>query len=154
MAQEKLELERLHTDAGPIEVVQPRYPSLAGYTNGSGYNYGYSDEDARIHLLELWRTVRKRRWLIATIVLIVTTAVTIEMFRIKTTYQASTMIEIGKEDQPAGKPGGVLIQDESDNFYPLVRIKTHMIELKSRPLLADVITKGGNVTPEVTFQHQ
>ncbi len=141
MAQEKLELERMPATGGAIEAAAPRYPSLAGYTNGSSYGYGYPEDDGRIHLLEIWRTIRKRRWLIATIVVIATTIVTIEMFRVKTTYQASTMIEIGKESQPANKAGGMLIQDESDNFYPLVRIKTHMLELKSRPLLADVITR-------------
>ena len=141
MAQERLELERVSTARVALDAAPPpRYPALAGAA-GTEYGLGYPEEYGRIHLLEVWRTIRKRRWLIAATVVIVTSIVTVEMFRIKTAYQASAMIEIGKDVQAVQGPSAAAVQDDSDNFYPLVRIKTYMIELKSRPLLSDVAAR-------------
>src|SRR5207247_9556736 len=50
-----------------------------------------------LHLREVWRIIRKRRWLILCIALIVTTLATIDAYRTKSTYRASAFIEIGKD---------------------------------------------------------
>ena len=138
MPDDNFELEK--TPPQPIEIVardtagiRPHYP------NSYGYGYGQGGEDQKIHLRELWRTVRKRKWLIATIALIITTLVTIEMYRTRNVYQASTLIEIGKDMTTLGRPGSIY-GDDYDPFY-MVNIKTKMLMVKSRSLLEAVVTE-------------
>jgi capsular exopolysaccharide synthesis family protein len=121
-----IEITARETAAG----LRPRYP---GYGDG----YGYGKEEGKIHLRELWRTVRKRKWLILTVVFIITTLVTIEMYRTKNTYQATTMIEVGKDNTSVARSGALYI-DDYDPFY-MVTIKTKMLMIQSRSLLEDVV---------------
>lgn len=137
MPNENSELEKILPL--PIEIaaretsgVRPYYP------NSYGYGYGEGGDDQKIHLRELWRTVRKRKWLIAAIAFIITTFVTIEMYREKNTYQAATLIEIGKDMTTLGRPGS-LYGDDYDPFY-MVTIKTKMLMVKSHSLLETVVT--------------
>ena len=133
MADEKLDLEKLPL---PIDIVaretgglRPHYPNAYGYTVGP--------ENQKVHLRELWRTVSKRRWLIISIALIITTLVTIEVYRTKNSYQASTLIEIGKDTSTLGRPGSIF-GDDYDPFY-MVNMKTKMLMVKSHSLLEDVV---------------
>jgi succinoglycan biosynthesis transport protein ExoP len=112
--------------------LRPSYPSSYGY----GYNYGQAEQ--KIHLRELWRTLRKRKWLILTITFVITTLVTVEMYRTKNSYQASTQVEIGKDTNRLGSPGSVF-GDDYDPFY-MVNMKTKMLMIKSHSLLEGVVT--------------
>jgi succinoglycan biosynthesis transport protein ExoP len=137
MPDEKSELEKIPRQTIEIAAretsgVRPHYP------NSYGYGYGNGADDQKIHLRELWRTVRKRKWLIATITIIITTLVTIDMYRTKNTYQASTLIEIGKDMTTLGRPGSIY-GDDYDPFY-MVNIKTKMLMVKSHSLLEAVVT--------------
>lgn len=141
MPEEKFELERL----GPQDVMPPgdasfqprdyRY-SLRSLASG-GFGYGYGDEE-RVHLRELWRTIRKRQWLIISIVLTATTLVAIEMYRTKASYQAATILEIGKDNSTVVRSGDLIINDDSDPYYQ-VNVKTKMLLLNSRQLHEDVV---------------
>lgn len=138
MPDEKSELERIPPQTIDIAAheasgVRPHYP------NSYGYGYGAGGDEQKIHLRELWRTVRKRRWLIATITLIITTLVTIDVYRTKDTFQASTLIEIGKDMTTLGRPGSIY-GDDYDPFY-MVNIKTKMLTVKSHSLLEAVVTE-------------
>jgi len=138
MPDEKSELENIPHQTIEIAAretsgVRPHYP------NSYGYGYGTGADDQKIHLRELWRTVRKRKWLIATIAVIITTLVTIDMYRTKNTYQASTLIEIGKDMTTLGRPGSIY-GDDYDPFY-MVNIKTKMLMVKSHSLLEAVVTE-------------
>src|SRR5690349_2924882 len=135
MPDEKSELEPIPHQTVDITAressgTRPHYP------NSYGYGYGTPD-DQKIHLRELWRTVRKRKWLIATITVIITTLLTIDMYRTKDTFQASTLIEIGKEMTTLGRPGSIY-GDDYDPFY-MVNIKTKMLMVKSHSLLEAVV---------------
>jgi capsular exopolysaccharide synthesis family protein len=137
MPDEKSELENIPRQTIDIAAretsgIRPHYP------NSYGYGYGTGGDDQKIHLRELWRTVRKRKWLIATITVIITTLVTIDMYRTKNTYQASTLIEIGKDMTTLGRPGSIY-GDDYDPFY-MVNIKTKMLMVKSHSLLEAVAT--------------
>src|SRR5215211_1924991 len=139
MADGKFDLDKLPPST-PIDIVaretaglRPSYPGSYGY----GYNYGQAEQ--KIHLRELWRTVRKRKWLILTIVFVITTLVTIEMYRTKNSYQASTLIEIGKDQNRLGSPGSIF-GDDYDPFY-MVNMKTKMLMIKSHSLLEDVVVE-------------
>src|SRR5436309_15104237 len=65
-----------------------------------------------VHLRGLWRIVRKRRWLIIGIASIITTLVTIDVFRAKDLYEATTTIEIGRDNGTRVNPTGLFIQEE------------------------------------------
>ena len=117
--------------------LRPYYPNGAGY----GYGYGYPPAEHRIHVRELWRTVRKRKWLIISIVLVVTTLAAIEVYRTKNSYQATTMVEIGKDSAMLGRPGSIF-GDDYDPFY-MVNIKTKMLMVKSHSLLGNVVSAHG-----------
>jgi polysaccharide biosynthesis transport protein len=139
MSDEKSELEPIPHQTVDIAAressgTRPHYPNSYGY----GYGYGPPD-DQKIHLRELWRTVRKRKWLIATITIVITTLVTIDMYRTKDTFQASTLIEIGKDMTTLGRPGSIY-GDDYDPFY-MVNIKTKMLMVKSHSLLEAVVNE-------------
>ncbi|HWN99352.1 MAG TPA: polysaccharide biosynthesis tyrosine autokinase [Blastocatellia bacterium] len=133
MPDERLDLERLPL---PLDIMaketgglRPHYPS--------SYGYGPGPDNQKVHLRELWRTVSKRRWLILSISLIITTLVTIEVYRTKNSYQASTLIEIGKDASTLGRPGSIF-GDDYDPFY-MVNMKTKMLMVKSHSLLESVV---------------
>ncbi len=142
MADEKLDLERIPPPtSAPIEVVardsaglRPHYPT------GTGYGYGYGGGEGKMHLRELWRTLRKRKWLILTLMFVITTLVTIEMYRTRNTYQAAALIEIGKDNSRLGQAGNVF-GDDYDPFY-MVNIKTKMLLVKSHALLESVVVEN------------
>ena len=130
---EKIPLQTIDIAARETSGVRPHYP------NSYGYGYGTGTDDQKIHLRELWRTVRKRKWLIATIAVIITTLVTIDVYRTKDSFQASTLIEIGKDMTTLGRPGSIY-GDDYDPFY-MVNIKTKMLMVKSHSLLESVVTE-------------
>jgi capsular exopolysaccharide synthesis family protein len=115
----------------------PGYPESATY--GYGNAYGEDEEDS-IHLRELWRIIRKRKWLIVSVIVIITTLVTIEAYRGKSTYKASAFIEIGKETPTVrSAASGMVIQADDDLYYPQLSINTNLFRLTSEPLLEDVV---------------
>jgi capsular exopolysaccharide synthesis family protein len=133
MSDENVELEKVT----PREQVlmRPGYPRLAGYSEGDGYGYGYGERpaDGPINFRELWRRVRKRKWLIAVLAVIITSIVTVDIFRTKSTYVAAATIEVGKENQQLVQGATVIIQGNDNDS-----MKTTMLNIKSRPLLEEV----------------
>ena len=99
--------------------------------------YGEAED---FQLRGLWRIVRKRRWLIIGIAFIITTLVTIDVFRTKPLYEATTTIEIGRDNGMRVNSNGVFIQDED---YLYVTMNTNEVILKSLPLLEDVVVQLG-----------
>ncbi|MFP5264492.1 MAG: GumC family protein [Blastocatellia bacterium] len=143
MEGERFDLERVspaNAALDDLSAIQPRVGGQVSYKTAytAGYGYGYGPEDDKAPLRELWRVMRKRKWLIASIVLIVTSLVSVEMYRAKAIYQASTIIEIGKENPTVVRSGDLVINDESDPQYQ-VNIKTKMLLLNSRELHEDVV---------------
>ncbi|HXG91037.1 MAG TPA: polysaccharide biosynthesis tyrosine autokinase [Blastocatellia bacterium] len=145
MADERFELEKYDggdASQNAVTALPIKDVATVGYRTplpiNYSYGYGYGQEDEKIHLREVWRILRKRKWLVISIVVIVTTLVGIEMFRRKAVYQASTTIEIGKENSTVVRSGDLVINDESDPQYQ-VNIKTKMILLGSRELHEDVV---------------
>ena len=142
MADEKAELEKV-IPGDDAQLARPGYPRTAGYpyAAGYGYGYGYGEEEEGARLSEIWRIIRKRKWLILTITFIITTIVTIEAYRTKSSYMAAAFIEIGKENATiqAGPNDTVIRTDDSDIYYPELSINTHLFRLTSEPLLEDVV---------------
>src|SRR5215510_5848415 len=91
--------------------------------NGNGNSFpdpasryeGQETADENLNLRELWRKVRRRKWMIMCMVLLATLTVAVEVFRSKSIYQATTTVEIGKDNQMMIKTGDLIIQsDDSD----------------------------------------
>jgi polysaccharide biosynthesis transport protein len=118
-------------------VLQPRDSGLTGYRNYSTGYYSYGGEE-KVNLRQMCRTLRKRQWLIISIVVTVTSLVAVEMLRARPIYQASTIIEVGKENSTLVRSGDLIINDDSDPYYQ-VNIKTKMLLLNSRELHEDVV---------------
>jgi capsular exopolysaccharide synthesis family protein len=139
MSQERFELEKVSQESAAEAL--PREYASGGYRKALpvsyGYGYPYGPEDEKVHLRDLWRIVRKRKWLVLTIIVIATTLAAIEMYRARPVYRSSTTIEIGKENQTLVRSGDLVINDEADPQY-VVNIKTKMLLLNSRELREDV----------------
>jgi succinoglycan biosynthesis transport protein ExoP len=111
------------------------------YAERNPYEYSAETDDDHVQLRELWRKISKHRRLILLISVIVTTVVTIEVFRIKSIYQATTTIEVEKENRTLFRSGDVVIEtdDHDYGYYVSSAMKTKIRVLKSRPVLEDVI---------------
>src|SRR2546425_5805041 len=91
-----------------------------------------------VKLRWLWQIVRKRLWLVIGIAVIATTLITLDEFRNKPQYQAMATIEIGRDTGAHVKQNEVFI-DEEDQLF--VTMNTAEVELKSAPLLEDVVVQ-------------
>ncbi|MFN0084175.1 MAG: polysaccharide biosynthesis tyrosine autokinase [Blastocatellia bacterium] len=99
------------------------------------YNNPASSEEG-VNVRDLWRKVRKRKWLILTIVIIATTIVSIESFRTKSIYQAAAKVAINRDNATVVKLGGAVLEtDDSD------RIRTDLLLLETYPLLEEVVVR-------------
>ncbi|HZF41163.1 MAG TPA: polysaccharide biosynthesis tyrosine autokinase [Blastocatellia bacterium] len=103
------------------------------------YNY-YSatpiEETSSIR--ENWRKIRKRKWLVLAVTVIVTTIVTVESFRTKTTYQATAKVALTNDNPAIFKLGATTLGVDNND-----RLKTEMLLLRTYPLLAKVIVRYG-----------
>src|SRR5712671_7956752 len=90
-------------EEGPDEVAR-RIDDAPPYRS-QGYSYGESDPEAETHLLDYWRAIRKRLWLVIGVAALITTLSTIYMARKPDVYEAKSQVEIGLENNPmyAGK---------------------------------------------------
>src|SRR5262245_44798022 len=79
------------------EVTPIRSPGSAEQT---AYNYYNAPPDETPNLREYWRKIRKRKWLVLAITVIVTTIVTIESFRTKSIFEATATVAL-TNDKPA-----------------------------------------------------
>ncbi|MCI0485550.1 MAG: polysaccharide biosynthesis tyrosine autokinase [Blastocatellia bacterium] len=133
MSDERLELEKLPPPES-IPLARPGYPRAVYPDPGSyGYGYGYGEQDGRALLRQISRILRKRKWLILTLVFIGTCITTVEIYRTQSTYQAAATIEIRNDSKTLVKTADVIVQtDASDN------INTYIYMIKSRPLLQNV----------------
>src|SRR5690348_15919035 len=70
------------------------------------YPYGkQKEEENTINLLELWRRIKRRKWLVVLIVSVSTLLMTVETARQKNVYQATATVEIGQNTQMVLKTG-------------------------------------------------
>src|SRR5713101_9154435 len=87
---------------------EPQPLETRAETNGYRSAYGYGLDPAgegEVHLLDYWRAVRKRLWLVFGIAALITAFATIYVARKPDVYEAKSQVEIGLENNPmyAGK---------------------------------------------------
>ena len=98
------------------------------------YNAAPSEEGFNVR--EIWRKVRKRKWLVLAVAFIATTIITVEAFRTRSTYQASAKIAFNNDNPAVFKLGDAVIGvDDSE------RIKTNLLLLGTYPFLAKVVVQ-------------
>jgi capsular exopolysaccharide synthesis family protein len=144
MSDERVEIEKISSPEIVQEEAQeynPRYPGTVGTVGTASYGFTYGQEPDKVQMREIWRIIRRRKWMIATIALIVTTMVSIEMYRTRSVFEASTLVEVGKEKAVLNRPdamGGY--QDDYDPYFQ-INIKTKILILRSQALMEDVVVR-------------
>lgn len=132
MSDEKTGLEK---PLSPEETAIMR-PFATPRQGGSyGYGYGYGNEAASgLHLREVMRIIRKRKWLVAVIAAIATILITVEVFRTPSIYKVSSRVEVLRDS-----PMIVKAKDQVVQFEDTDSLNTKKIIFTSRPLLEDVV---------------
>lgn len=91
------------------------------------------------HLREYLAVVLKRKWLILSLVVIVTSLVTIQMYRMPSVYEASTQIQIEQKARSVvetGRGGAIQIRSNDPNYW-----NTQLQKLKTQKLARQVILR-------------
>ncbi|MGE0132048.1 MAG: GumC family protein [Blastocatellales bacterium] len=136
MPEERAELEKALTSE-ETAIMRPFAASRLGYEYGYN-NYGGDPNNNGIHLRELWRIIRKRKWLVSLIAGVATILLTIEVHRTPSIYRAQSDILVGKDAATVVQTKDQMIQiEDSDN------LNTNKIIIKSSPLLEDVVVSLG-----------
>ncbi len=102
------------------------------------YGYGLdSAGEGEVHLLDYWRAVRKRLWLVFGIAALITALATIYVARKPDVYEAKSQVEIGLENNPmyAGKTAPFIYSPVNDPAY----FNTQLQILTSPGLLRRVV---------------
>jgi capsular exopolysaccharide synthesis family protein len=134
MADQRAELEKVLTPEESAIMRPFATPRPTGLPYDYGYhNYGGGQNNNSIHLREVWRIIRKRKWLLAIIAGIVTILVTIEVHRTPSIYRAQAHILVGKDTTVVQTKDQVIQIDDSSN------LNTNKIIITSSPLLEDVV---------------
>src|SRR2546428_3109004 len=94
--------------------------SLAELTQSKGYSGRYGAPTAEVSLKEYLFVVLKRKWLIMSLVLIITSLTTIQAYREPSIYEGATTMKIEQKApsilQSAGG-GGIVIGQSDPNFW-------------------------------------
>src|SRR5438067_11552309 len=94
-------------------------------------DYGVSASDPT-HLREYLAVVLKRKWLILSLVVVVTSLVAIQMYRLPSLYEAQTTIQIEQRRGgvlTTGRGGGIEIRSTDPNYW-----NTQLQKLKTQKL--------------------
>lgn len=92
--------------------------TLAEIAQGKPYGkYGRYGNQPETNLREYLFIVLKRKWLILSLVLVITSLVTIQAYREPSIYQGSTTIRIEPKPQSILQTGGLVINQNDPNFW-------------------------------------
>src|SRR5882757_4357890 len=93
-------------DPSQIAKHDPEIVALDRPSDGAGishaYNYGVDpNAENEIHLLDYWRAIRKRLWLVISVVILITLLAVVYMARKPDIYQASARVQVDLENNAA-----------------------------------------------------
>ena len=72
------------------------------FTSPNSYNYGVDpNAETEVHLLDYWRAVRKRLWLVLGVMVLITTLAVLYVARKPDIYQASARVQVDLENNAA-----------------------------------------------------
>lgn len=104
---------------------------------GASYGYGEAGLEGEVHLLDYWRAIRKRLWLVMGVAALITTLATIYVARKPDVYEASSRVQVDLENNPmyAGKTAPMIYSPVNDPAY----FNTQLQILTSPGLLRRVV---------------
>src|SRR5947199_9519735 len=102
-----------------------------------GYGYGPETSDGEVHLLDYWRAIRKRLWLVIGVAVLMTTLAIIYVARKPDIYEASSRVQGDLENNPmyAEKSAPMIVNPVNDPAY----FNTQLQILTSPGLLRRVV---------------
>jgi polysaccharide biosynthesis transport protein len=103
------------------------------------YVYNRPADDDELDLREFLRKVRRHQWMLISIVVITTTLAAMVMLKMKNTYTATTILEIGKENSTIIKSAELTLENEDSDQAMMTNLKTKLVMFKSHELLEDVV---------------
>src|SRR3954469_12894108 len=115
-----------------------------------GYGYGPDGGDGEVHLLDYWRAIRKRLWLVFGVAALITTLAMIYVARKPDIYEASSQVQVDLENNPmyAEKNGPMIFNPINDPAY----FNTQLQILTSPGLLRRVV-KTVDLEHNQAFSH-
>ena len=101
------------------------------------YGYGEPGPEGEVQLLDYWRAIRKRLWLVIGVAALITTLATIYVARKPDVYEASSRVQVDLENNPmyAGKTAPMIYSPVNDPAY----FNTQLQILTSPGLLRRVV---------------
>src|SRR5256714_6408056 len=102
-----------------------------------GYGYGADAGDGEVHLLDYWRAIRKRLWLVIGVAVLMTTLAIIYVARKPDIYESSSRVQVDLENNPmyAEKTAPMIVNPVNDPAY----FNTQLQILTSPGLLRRVV---------------
>jgi len=113
--------------------------SLADLAQSKGYGGRYGASTTDVNLKEYLFVILKRKWLIMSLVLIITSLATVQVYREPSIYQGATTIKIEQKARSilqSGNGGGLVIGQSDPNFWG-----TQLRLLKNETLARQVVLK-------------
>lgn len=104
---------------------------------GYGYGYGADNIESQVHLLDYWRAIRKRLWLVFGVAALLTTLSMIYVARKPDIYAASSRVQVDLESNPmyGSNQAPMILNPVSDPAY----FNTQLQILTSSGLLRRVV---------------
>lgn len=102
-----------------------------------GYGYGPETVENEVHLLDYWRAIRKRLWLVIGVAALLTTLSMVYVARKPDVYEAKSQVQVDLENNPAyaGKTAPMIVSPVNDPAY----FNTQLQILTSPGLLRRVV---------------
>src|SRR2546427_12649658 len=116
--------------------IDRRFDDAANYRGGV-YGYGPEGSEGEVHLLDYWRAIRKRLWLVLGVAALITALSTIYVARKPDVYEAKSQVQVDLENNPmyAGKSVPMIYNPVNDPAY----FNTQLQILTSPGLLRRVV---------------
>src|SRR5918994_136675 len=132
----------------PVRPGRDADTSLAEIAQGRAYGkYSrYGNQGAETNVREYFYIILKRKWLILSLVLVITSLVTIQAYREPSIYQGSTTIRIEAKQGSILQTGGALVINQTDpNFWGT------QLKLLQSPVLARQVVLTLNLDKDPNF---
>src|SRR6266478_3822095 len=116
--------------------IDRRFDGSANY-RGPVYGYGPESSEGEVHLLDYWRAIRKRLWLVLGVAALITALSTIYVARKPDVYEVKSQVQVDLENNPmyAGKSVPMIYSPVNDPAY----FNTQLQILTSPGLLRRVV---------------
>src|ERR1700694_982672 len=117
--------------------VDPRELERTDETSSYRYGDGAEGAESEVNLLDYWRAIRKRLWMVIGVTALITTLASIYVARKPDVYEASSRVQVDLENNPmyAGKTAPMIYSPVNDPAY----FNTQLQILTSPGLLRRVV---------------